>query len=153
MLYGIEPRETEVLKRDLVPEQPTEARTGPLRRWSDLRARQPVIFFPAQNMKYCKSGLEEEKMMWLKLLTFSSSDTKAKRAPTGQVVAALFQIIKPYICRSLAHEIILTQEISYFQDGVHITIHSVYRFSACFLLISDYTFHSWCPRVSQHTLH
>lgn len=46
--------------------------------------------------------------MWLKLLIFSSSDTKAKRAPTGQVVAALFEIIKPYICRTNTQNYIST---------------------------------------------
>jgi len=56
--------------------------------------------------------------MWLKLLIFSSSDTKAKKAPTGQAVAALFEMIKPYICGTHPHKVILAhiliQEISHF---------------------------------------
>lgn len=60
-------QEIAVLKRDLVPQQPMKARTGPLKRWSDMIARQPIVLFTAWNMKYCRRGLEE-KMMWWKVL-------------------------------------------------------------------------------------
>lgn len=156
MLYGTEPGETAVLKMDLVAEQPMKARTGPLKRWSDLKARQPTIFFPVGNMKYCKSGLQEEKITWLKLLIFSSSDTKAKRAPTGQVVAALFEINKPCIRRTSTQNCISTYTNTRtfaFPEYSACYYTSIYGFSAYFLLISNYTFSSWGPRASQHTLH